>query len=448
MVSCILLFFVATTAAFSGTSTTTSGVHSFSFPSASRPLTTTTTTRTTTRPALSPKPKQYKNHDFGGSLSSSRMTTTSLSMWQATAAAAATAKTTSTTVSSLSSWLPSISGTSKFAPLKVSLIAGLIGAASQHVLFRYLEFRRSRNSDDDDNNNNNEDKKVLSIYTAHSTVAMVFMILVSIVGLIGWIPPNSFAGVAATTTATLPGALHRIATPCNQAKWLSSVVCGMLLLWDLPTSFRVPKLRNNPISLIHHFIMALLAFMGANFLPMKYAFYYFGITELSSIPLVIYDQLDFQCDAILAAQGENDEVADSNVIVPAAQQNTIENKDQNQENESHHQLEILEINKGIMTIITAIAFTLVRVYSFSKMTLSHFIPDILKSGILQPENVLLKPIQKHIVKFMGVSSVAFTALQLYWFSVMILSVTGIGNNNNSDGNDTESENNEEETVLG
>lgn len=69
---------------------------------------------------------------------------------------------------------------------------------------------------------------------------------------------------------------------------------GAILIWDTPTSLLVPELQDT-LMLCHHVGMFLVAatmsgaFSGGKFIGYYYACYYFGVIEISSIPLSYVD---------------------------------------------------------------------------------------------------------------------------------------------------------------
>eukprot|EP00984_Skeletonema_dohrnii_P012102 scaffold4867_cov136-Skeletonema_dohrnii-CCMP3373.AAC.12 len=69
---------------------------------------------------------------------------------------------------------------------------------------------------------------------------------------------------------------------------------GAILIWDIPTSLLVPALQD-PLMLFHHVGMFLVAatmsgaFSGGKMIGYYYACYYFGVIEISSIPLTYVD---------------------------------------------------------------------------------------------------------------------------------------------------------------
>ena len=238
--------------------------------------------------------------------------------------------------------------------------AGCVGLLSQLAIYNI--FRRSKDA-------------VISRnagHTAHTIVALALMVLVSSIGLVGWFSNP-------TTTCTAAGRLLLVS---SQARWLGAIITGMFLCWDIPTSIVIQKLRK-PDMIVHHICTAVCAYVGAVAAPMHYLFYYLGVIEISSLPLLIYGQLSQNVNICT-------EVGD------------LERRDK------------LQTLQDKVETIAAISFTLVRVYSFTKVTLFNFIPD----------NLTVLPTAAaagfaRVLRFLVVASIGFTALQLYWFSTML-----------------------------
>lgn len=199
---------------------------------------------------------------------------------------------------------------------------------------------------------------------AHSKVALLLMLFVSIWGCWGW-----FGSGAPTSAAA------RIWGENTSVSKLGAIIAGAMMLWDIPVSLSVKTLRKNTALLLHHVVMAAVAFVGATALPTHYGFFYLGVSELSSIPLVLYEELK-----------ERSKVK----VIP---------------------VKIIDYLK----IFTAVSFTLVRVIYFTKITLLQFCPDVwqlLRGGDSTSATVLW---------FMLTTSLGFTMLQLFWFYSNILS---------------------------
>ena len=227
-------------------------------------------------------------------------------------------------------------------------VAGGTGLAAQICLDHVFRRFRVRNS----------------ASRAHGVVALSFMILLSGYGLLGW--------QKAPTTA-----VDRLLLGNGSARWMGATVVGAMTLWDVPTTLLIRGLRKTDV-LVHHCVMALVALVGAVQLPTHYAFFYLGVSELSSIPLVLLELL-----------------AVNDAKTPGASKTL----------------------QTILETITALMFSVVRVFYFTKVTLLNFIPDVINvctSGLRIP----LK--SRAAMYFLFVASLGFTALQLYWFYTQIL----------------------------
>jgi TLC domain len=204
-------------------------------------------------------------------------------------------------------------------------------------------------------------------YTAHTMVALVLMILVSWVGVVGW-----------CWTAMPSTAAERILSQSDSCRWLAAVVFGMFAFWDVPTSLMIPALRK-PDVVVHHMIMTVMAYIAATRLPTHYAFFHFGVSELSSVPLLIYDQL-----SVLT----KDKDGDGSRLVKL---------------------------RDAFQVVAAGSFTVVRALLFTAVTLGRFVPDAVSvlSSSAANAHVLM------MLRIVLAASVGFTALQLYWFYKML-----------------------------
>ena len=262
---------------------------------------------------------------------------------------------------SLAATLPTVPSCAAKQVGKTILVSGAAGIIGQLGLYRL--FRRFRIPQ--------------PAFRAHSVVALSFVVLLSFYGSIGW------WNLPATTAAT------RLIKTDASARWMGATVVGAMGLWDVPTTVRVKELRK-PDVIIHHCMMTLVALVGALQLPTYYAYFYLGVCELSSIPLVLLE-----------------------LCTPAPQQ---------QEQLSTNRLAALQ---PILTVMTAVSFSIVRAYYFTKVTLRNFIPDIVAvwSGVAMSLG------QRQAIRFLLVASLGFTLLQLYWFYTQIVSVVWNGKNN-------------------
>ena len=126
----------------------------------------------------------------------------------------------------------------------------------------------------------------LTMFSAHQVIALPLMIILTCVGFRDWYtnPPYE------TTTAT-----HRIFAMSNPNDIPLAIGSGAILLWDIPTGFMSPPLRD-PVMWVHHVGMFMVsATMSGlfckwgNMIGYYYAPYFFGVIELSSIFLAYVD---------------------------------------------------------------------------------------------------------------------------------------------------------------
>ena len=270
--------------------------------------------------------------------------------------------------------------------------SGLIGLSSQLALYLCLrQFNQTKKSIHAGNPG----------YTAHSVVALVLMIVVSYIGVKGFYFPENYM-------ATASDAVGRLLIPSSESRWLACVITGMFFAWDIPSSIWIGSLQK-PDVILHHLCMLLLAFAGATVITMHYILYYFGVAELSSIPLVIYDQLQLWCNT-----RDKD---DAESVVDSGSDGLVR----------------LEKTRDVMGIVTAICFTWVRAYSFTKVTLTRFLPDCLAVLRTTATTALLSGNKRLLLKAIMVSSVGFTILQLYWFmTILQVAFGGKSDSENSD----------------
>lgn len=256
--------------------------------------------------------------------------------------------------------------------MKLAATAGCLGLGTQ--LFLNALFSKSKDHPTLQQNPG---------YTAHTIVAFFLMVIVSYVGIIGYY----------FDTKTASTAVSRVLTPLEQSKWLGAVICGMFVAWDIPTSLLIPKLRK-PDVIAHHVVMAIVAFVGATIVPMRYVLYYFGVAELSSIPLLVYDQLSYNCEIVVQKSHKERESDDDKANA-------------------------LERQRDKAKIVAAIAFTWVRAFHFTKVTVMNFIPDVLS---VLPTTTAVGT--SRILKSLIFASVGFASLQLYWFSLIVRVILG------------------------
>ena len=235
-------------------------------------------------------------------------------------------------------------------------------------------------------------------YTAHTIVAFVFMTYVSIVGSIGWFS-SSLSSISPIDRLLLPNA---------NCQHLATIVTGLLLLWDLPTSMFIRSLRKIDV-LIHHIIMTITSYFAATTIPMHYVFFYFGVSEISSIPLLLYDQLCVWTNAN-ATKLENGVVNNETGIGPTT--NIVP------------PIDCLSQWRDRLQIIAAISFTSIRAILFTYVTLRHFVPDTVSilARTKDSASLFVRPVQLKALRFALFASIGFTSLQLYWFLQMLQTI--------------------------
>jgi hypothetical protein len=260
-------------------------------------------------------------------------------------------------------------------------------------------------------------RKDIASYTAHTIIALVFMMYVSVVGCIGWFMSSS--GSSPITP------FDRLVLPNEQCRCMASIVTGVLLLWDLPTSMYVKSLRKLDV-IVHHIVMTLTAYFATTILPMYYVYFYFGVSELSSIPLLLYDQLCIMIETLNTSPSipvhDNSTKLDALVV----DDNNAITSDELIDKQTNNELIQL---RDSMQIVAAVSFTIVRAILFTYVTVRHFIPDVrsvirlvqLPSSMITVSSVI-RPVQMKTLRFAFYASIGFTVLQLYWFLKMLRTI--------------------------
>jgi hypothetical protein len=203
---------------------------------------------------------------------------------------------------------------------------------------------------------------------------MALMMVVSAMGVMGWWCCSGGGGFITASA--------RLLEPVASARWLAAVVTGIFVFWDVPFSILIPDLRK-PDVIIHHIAMTVVAAVAAYRLPMYYVFFYLGISEISSIPLLIYDQLSLLIQKL-----------------------DIGNNDTN-----------LEKWRDRFQGVAGASFIWIRAILFTKVTMWNFVPDVLS----------ILPAGGKALQFAMYACIGFTVLQLYWFS-RILGFIFLGKN--------------------
>jgi hypothetical protein len=129
-------------------------------------------------------------------------------------------------------------------------------------------------------------------FTAHQIMCLPVLGSLIVEGVRQWdwsFPSSSTLGVTAGSTSL---ALDRIVTARHDH--ISQFVFGMMLFWDLPCGLCTPALRDAAM-VAHHFGMLMVAGIALGALshgrPLLgyYAPFFFGVIEISSLPLILVD---------------------------------------------------------------------------------------------------------------------------------------------------------------
>lgn len=228
-------------------------------------------------------------------------------------------------------------------------------------------------------------------YMAHHMVCVLFMLVASTIGVLGWLSP------AGATASVRLGVTHGSAA----VRFLSAVLLGMLLLWDLPCSVIIPKLRN-PVMFGHHLAMAVTTFLAVIHLPMHYGFFYLGVSEVSSIPLCVNGLASYAYDTL----SEEAEPPEATLKALAAIRESCE-------------------------LLFAALFLWLRGYMFTRVTLGPYLADMM--ALLSPAAaatsaasaaaaVSSKLVPLRMMLGLGLS---FNVLQLCWAVVIVRTALGM-----------------------
>lgn len=175
---------------------------------------------------------------------------------------------------------------------------------------------------------------------------------------------------------------------------LSLLVMIAMLFWDIPTGLFVKSLRE-PAMVAHHVAMfltatlALGAWSDGHALLGYYAAYYFGVIELSSIPLIFVDLFH-------------------------PKRKTWFQYLKNNAPPFLHSMN--EINR----VCFALAFLIIRALSFPYVSFVSVIPDILHVAALSPNDrreVSVVPLYA-----MAILNLFFSCLQFYWGTLVLRQV--------------------------
>ena len=175
---------------------------------------------------------------------------------------------------------------------------------------------------------------------------------------------------------------------------LSLIVMTIMLFWDIPTGLLTPSLRE-PAMVAHHVAMfltatlALGAWSGGHPLLGYYAAYYFGVIEVSSIPLILVDLFHPKRRAWFQYL---------NTAAP----------------------KIVHSFNELNRVCFAVLFLLVRAISFPYVSFAYVIPDIVKVAALPLEE--RRGVSTVPLYVMATLNLFFSCLQFYWGTLVLRQV--------------------------
>ena len=119
-------------------------------------------------------------------------------------------------------------------------------------------------------------------FVAHHIVAFVLMCVLTFIGFDVWV-------VHREQYDKLLNGGSRLYISTGPGRLISCIMLGSQIGWDLPVTWLLSSLYN-PIMVIHHIIIIICAYIALTYSCLIfYAPFFFGIIEISSIPLIIVD---------------------------------------------------------------------------------------------------------------------------------------------------------------
>ena len=226
---------------------------------------------------------------------------------------------------------------------------------------------------------------IMPSFTAHQIVVIPVLFYLSIQGLRDFNIREVLGATATTTTA-----VERVTSPMHGH--FSEFVLGMMFFWDIPTGLCTPALREVPM-ILHHIGMFMTAAISmgilSNGVPIfaYYAPFYFGIVEISSIPLIIVDIFHPKHKAWNMYLNSNERSG-----------------------------WIMKLNDTARPLF-ALLFILVRMVAFPYISIMGVLRDALHVTSLPLEQRNDVPnLPLYIIAFLNV---AFSCLQFYWGTLLI-----------------------------
>lgn len=136
----------------------------------------------------------------------------------------------------------------------------------------------------------------LPAFTAHQVVCLPLMVYLTYNGFRHWLGYDPSSYLDENDRVLGPGTTIEVdGTVVDEGQRMAQVALGMMIFWDVPAGFAFPSLRDT-IMTLHHVGMLLVSgvmsgLTTSNGSPVGsyYSPFFFGVIELSSIPLTIVD---------------------------------------------------------------------------------------------------------------------------------------------------------------
>ena len=242
----------------------------------------------------------------------------------------------------------------------------------------------------------------LTLLSAHQVVAFPLMIILTYCGFRDWFFNSNKASFSTSTP------IDRIFGESNPNDIPLAIGSGAILLWDIPTGFISPPLRD-PIMYAHHFGMFLVASVMSglfcnweNMIGYYFASYYFGVIEMSSVFLTYVD-----------------------IFHPKYKHYNKWLNAKHTDERSIKLQKILNSINEVARLLFAATFLIFRGLYFPYITFRYAIPDLLVAYETPPDGVPLWT-GNFLIVMMGL----FAVLQAYWgllIAKQVVKVLGGGN---------------------
>jgi hypothetical protein len=230
-------------------------------------------------------------------------------------------------------------------------------------------------------------------FTAHQLISLPLMCILTYCGMKDWFfnPNKDVIGHNDTSYDRVFGTTNVNDIPL-------AIGSGAILIWDTPTGLLVPALQD-PLMLFHHVGMFLVgatmsgAFSHGKMIGYYYASYYFGVIEISSIPLsyvdVFHPKYKFYFEWL-----------------------------HSEKNASRTMMKVLDGVNELCRIVFAVTFLIFRGVYFPYVTFGHTIPDLWYAY-----NDETKQLPDGVPMWTGYFLIGFVSLfallQFYWGTLIL-----------------------------